>query len=186
MVLFKVFFVAIALALDVFAVSVGVGVRGVTPGLKIRIGLAFASAEVSMCAIGAVLGAVAGRLIGDVAAYIGFIALVVLGLYMVVESRNISSESGRMDLSKGWGLFVAALSISMDSLGIGFSIMYIGVPMPVSLMVIAAVSVMATAAGLALGERIGAFADRYAAFGGGLMLALTGAAFIVLKALNLD
>ncbi len=186
MVFLKVFFVAVALALDVFAVSIGVGVRGVPAGLKIRIGLAFASAEVAMNVIGALLGLAAGRLIGDVAAYVGFIALIGLGAYMMIESRNISRESGRLDLSKGWGLFVAALSISMDSLGIGFSIMYIGVPMPVSLVVIAAASVAATAAGLALGERIGALADRYAAFGGGLLLALTGVAFIALKALNLQ
>jgi putative Mn2+ efflux pump MntP len=75
--------------------------------------------------------------------------------------------------------------VSLDSLGIGFSILYVGVPMPVSLVVIAGVSVVATTCGLALGDRLGSYADRWAAFLGGLLLLLTGVAFIALKALHL-
>jgi putative Mn2+ efflux pump MntP len=52
----KIFIVALALALDVFAVGVGVGVRGVSRHHKVRIGIAFACAEVSMNIIGAGLG----------------------------------------------------------------------------------------------------------------------------------
>jgi len=54
--LLKVLIVALALALDVFAVGVGVGVRGVTRRHKIRIGIAFACAEVVMNILGACLG----------------------------------------------------------------------------------------------------------------------------------
>ena len=181
----KVVVVALALALDVFAVSIGVGIRGVPAGVKLRIGIAFATAEVLMNLVGAGLGLVAGRLLGDVAGYIGFVALIGLGAYMIKESREELSESSRLDLSKGWGLVLASLSISLDSLGIGFSILYIGTPLALSLTVIAIVSVCATTLGLALGNRLGAFAERNAAFLGGLLLALTGVVFIVLKALHL-
>ena len=181
----KIVLVALALSLDVFAVSIGVGVRGVATSVKLRIGLAFAGAEVLMNIVGASLGLLAGKLLGDVAGYIGFVALIGLGLYMIKESRDELSEGSQLDLSRGWGLAVAALSISLDSLGIGFSILYIGVPLVVSLIVIAVVSVCATFAGLALGKRLGAFAERNAAFLGGLLLALTGVLFIVLKALHL-
>ncbi|MBV8489475.1 MAG: manganese efflux pump [Candidatus Eremiobacteraeota bacterium] len=184
-VVFKLLFVALALALDVFAVSVGVGIRGVPANVKLRIGIAFASAEILMNLVGAGLGAVAGHLLGDVAGYIGFVALIGLGAYMMKESRDDLSETSRLDLSKGWGLALAALSISLDSLGIGFSILYIGTPLVVSLVVIGIVSVLATTLGLAIGQRLGGFAERYAAFLGGLLLALTGVAFIVLKALHI-
>jgi putative Mn2+ efflux pump MntP len=70
-------------------------------------------------------------------------------------------------------------------LGIGFSILYIGVPLPISLAVIAICSVCSTALGLALGERMGSFAERYAAFLGGLLLTLTGLGFIALKIFHL-
>src|SRR5579863_2990106 len=97
----KIFIVALALALDVFAVSVGVGVRGVRKNQKLRIGLAFACAEVTMNVIGAGLGLLAGKLIGDFAGYIGFAALFGLGIYMIRESRTELSESSRLDLSRG-------------------------------------------------------------------------------------
>jgi putative Mn2+ efflux pump MntP len=183
--LFKIFAIALSLALDVFAVSVGVGVRGISTPQKVRIGLAFATAEISMVLIGALLGRAAGHFFGDAAGYFGFTALVGLGIYMMIESRNVSGETQKFDLSKGWGLLLAALSVSLDSLGIGFSILYVGVPMPVSLIVIAGVSVCSTACGLTLGGRLGSYADRWAALLGGLLLVLTGGAFIALKALHL-
>lgn len=181
--LLKILVVALALALDVFAVGVGVGVRGVPRRQKIRIGIAFACAEVGMNILGACLGLLAGRLIGDAAGYFGFAALVGLGVYMMNESRT-DFGGVPVDLSRGPGLIVASLAISLDSLGIGFSILYIGVPMPISLIVIAAVSIASTTFGLALGSRLGRYAERNAALVGGLLLALTGVAFASLKALH--
>lgn len=181
----KVLVIALALALDVLAVSVGVGVRGVSGWQRIRIGLAFAGAEVTMNAIGAALGLLAGRLIGDYAGYIGFAALFGLGLYMMRESRSDLGTASQLDLTQGHGLFVASLAISLDSLGVGFSILYVGVPMPISLIVIACVSVASTMFGLTLGRWLGRYAERNAAFVGGLLLALTGVAFAALKALRL-
>jgi putative Mn2+ efflux pump MntP len=182
--LFKVLAVAVALALDVFAVSVGVGVRGISRASKIRIGIAFACAEIAMNVIGAGLGLAVGKLLGAAAGYLGFAALIGLGLYMMKEARGELAESSRLDLSRGWGLALASLSISLDSLGVGFSILYIGVPLYESLAAIGIVSVCATTVGLTLGSRIGAHAEERAAFLGGLLLALTGAAFALLEALG--
>lgn len=181
----KVLVIALALALDVLAVSVGVGVRGVSARQRFRIGIAFACAEVGMNTIGAGLGLLAGRLIGDYAGYIGFAALFGLGLYMMRESRSEFGGASTLDLTKGRGLFVASLAISLDSLGVGFSILYIGVPMPISLIVIACVSVASTMLGLSVGRFLGRYAERNAAFVGGLLLAVTGIAFAALKALRL-
>lgn len=172
---FKIALVAISLALDVFAVCVGVGVRGHTLAAKIRIGFAFASAEVTMNLIGVGLGRLVGRFIGDFAAYLGFAALVAMGIYMLVES--LREESGELDLSTGWGLFIAAVSISLDSLGIGFTLLYIGVPLVESLLTIFAMSIVATAAGLALGRVIGERAGGATGMIAGIILALTGLGF---------
>jgi putative Mn2+ efflux pump MntP len=180
----KVLVVALALALDVFAVSVGVGVRGVPRRQKIRIGITFASAEIAMNLVGACLGAIAGHLIGDYAGYIGFAALFGLGLYMMRESTTDFAGSERLELSSGHGLVIAALAISLDSLGIGFTILYIGVPLEISLAVIFVTSIASTTLGLTLGRWLGRYAERNAAFIGGLLLALTGIAFAALKALR--
>jgi putative Mn2+ efflux pump MntP len=176
----KVVFVAMSLGLDVFAVSVGVGMRGQTRNVKLRIGLAFTTAEVTMTLIGVGLGKFAGQLLGDVAGYIGFAALVGVGIYMIVESLRESAEGG-FDLSRGWGLFLGALSISLDSLGIGFSILYIGVPLPVSLACIGIVAAGSTTLGLTLGRALGARAEASAATWAGIILIATGLAFAILK-----
>ena len=171
--------VACSLALDVFAVCVGVGMRGATASLKFRIGAAFATAEVTMVCIGAALGAVLGRLIGPLAGFLGYAALIGIGVYMIVES--VRERESALDLSKGWGLFVASLSISLDSLGIGFSILTIGAPMPVSLIAIAVASVTATTCGLAFGRALGKRVESMAEVWAGAVLILTGAVFAVLR-----
>ncbi len=129
--------------------------------------------------IGAGLGALAGRAIGDVAGYIGFAALIGVGVYMIYEWAG-EGESG-LDLSRGWGLFIGSLSISLDSLGIGFSIVYIGVPLIVTLSAIAFASVASTALGLAFGRRFGATVGERAGLFAGIVLILTGGLFASLK-----
>jgi len=176
---FRVALVAFSLALDVFAVSVGVGMRGTTRAAKIRIGIAFASAEVLMNLAGAGIGAVAGRAIGEIAAYIGFAALVGVGVFMVIESFRAKKEE--FDLSHGWGLVVASLSISLDSLGIGFSIVYIGVPVVVTLGAIALASIVSTTLGLAFGKSFGSAVGERAGLFAGFVLIATGGLFAALK-----
>ena len=182
--LVKIIVVAFSLGLDVFAVSVGVGMKGTDRAVKIRIGAAFATAEVVMTLIGALIGQTAGRLLGDTAGYLGFAALIGVGGYMIYESLHADAGEGGFDLSKGWGLFVGAISISLDSLGIGFSILYIGVPLVISIICIAAASVISTTLGLALGKKLGSFAEEYAGLTAGIVLMLTGIVFAGLKYFN--
>ncbi len=177
----KIVFVALSLGLDVFAVSVGVGMRGNSRAVKIRIGAAFAVSEVGMTLIGVALGHVAGQLLGASAGYLGFAALVGVGGYMIYEALHGTDESGGFDLSRGWGLVLGALSISLDSLGIGFSILYIGVPLAFSVVCIAAASVLASSVGLAIGKRLGLVAEETAALWAGIVLVITGLSFAGLK-----
>ena len=79
-VLGKTFAVALAVGLDVFAISVGVGVARLSFNASLRLGLAFAGSEIAMQMIGYALGVGAGRVLGDVAAYIGFGLLAFIGL----------------------------------------------------------------------------------------------------------
>jgi putative Mn2+ efflux pump MntP len=182
---FKVLFVALSLGLDVFAVSVGVGMKGADRRVKIRIGAAFAVAEMTMTVLGVLLGQMAGRLLGDAAGYLGFAALVGVGAYMIYEALHGTEEGGGFDLSRGFGLVLGALSISLDSLGIGFSILYIGVPLVYSLVFIGAASVLSTTLGLALGKRMGMLAEERAALWAGIVLVLTGVAFAAIKFFHL-
>ena len=177
----RVALIAGSLGLDVFAVCVGVGMRGATTAAKLRIGAAFATAEVTMTLIGAGLGMAIGRVIGQVAGYLGFGALVFIGAYMIVET--IRETEREFDLSRGWGLMLAALSISVDSLGIGFSILYVGAPVVVSLAAIGVASVLSTTLGLTFGRMLGVRAERGAGLWAGIVLILTGVGFTLEKVL---
>ncbi len=179
----KILVVALSLGLDVFAVGVGVGMRGVPRAVKVRIGIAFATAEVVMNLAGVGLGKLAGELLGNVAGYIGFAALIGLGGYMIIEALREAGLRKPLDMSRGWGLLLGSLSISLDSLGIGFSILYIGVPLILALSVIFVISICATVLGLTLGRVVGRRAEESAELWAGIVLALTGIAFILAKAL---
>jgi putative Mn2+ efflux pump MntP len=175
----KIAIVALSLGLDVFAVCVGVGMRGTARSLKIRIGFTFALAEVTMLLIGVAVGAAAGRVLGGIAGYFGFGALICVGAYMLYEAR--SGGDGNFDFSRGWGLLLGALSVSLDSLGIGFSILFIGVPLGVSLVCIACASVLSSTLGLTIGKALGARAEGTAAIWAGAILIGTGLGFTALK-----
>ncbi len=175
----RVALLAGSLALDVFAVCVGVGMKPLARPQRIRIAVAFALAEVSMTLIGVGLGALVGRLLGEIAGYLGFAALVGVGTYMIFET-TFGGESG-LDLSSGWGLFLASLSISLDSLGIGFSVVYIGVPLWETLLAIGFASILSSTLGLVFGRKLGQVIGTRAALTAGIVLVGTGVLFGTLK-----
>lgn len=181
----KLLVIAVSLGLDVFAVCVGVGMRGAVRSTKLRIGIAFATAEVTMTVIGSGIGRAAGQLLGDGASYLGFAALIGVGIYMVIETLRAEGQGG-LDLSTGAGLLFGSVSISLDSLGIGFTILYIGVPFAVSLATIAVVSVASTTLGLVLGRLLGRWAEETAALWAGIILIATGIGFAVLKLTGIE
>jgi manganese efflux pump family protein len=183
----KLLFIAICLGLDVFSLSIAIGIRDDLNKLqKIRIGLSFATAEMSMIIIGALLGEAIGSFIGDVAGYIGFIAIVFLGIYIIIEYyKNIDTEEA-LEISTPIGLFLTSLSISIDSLGIGFSIFYIGIPFFISVITIGIMSILSTTSGLLLGKYLGHKIGTKAELIGGILLIITGLAFIISKLLKLE
>lgn len=168
-----------------FAVSIGVGIRGGSKRDQLRIAIAFPCAEILMNCLGALLGKVIGQLIGDAAGYVGFGALIAVGSYMIIEARSDLADRSPIDPGSGWGLVVASLAISLDSLGIGFSILFVGVPVGISLVVIGAFAVAATLLGLRLGRILGTHVEDAAEMLGGILLALTGVIFIALKVLHI-
>ncbi len=114
-VLGKVFAVAFAVGLDVLAISVGIGITRLALGSRLRVGFTFAGSEIAMQVIGYELGAGAGHILGDVAAYAGFALLALIGFVMIRKSLQHSCEA-KFDATRGAGLLITSLSISLDSL----------------------------------------------------------------------
>lgn len=171
----RVAIIAASLGLDTFAVAAGIGMRGLAPKDRLRVGVSFAFAEAFMTFAGSLFGRGAQALFGESSGYIGFAALIGVGAYMIYET--IRGEEETLDLTRGWGLALASLSISLDALGIGFSIAYLHVPIAITLAAIFCASACAAGIGLSAGRSLGAGAERSAGVIAGAILIATGLGF---------
>lgn len=176
--LVKMLAIAIAIGLDVFAISVGVGITKAEWPTRIRLGVAFAAAEIMMQIVGYELGTGAGKLFGEIAEWVGFALLAAVGAFMIRESFNHSSEKG-FDLTRGVGLLVTSLSISLDSLGVGFALPAVDIALVPMLITVSITTTVFTFLGLAFGQRIGEQYEHEAQRVAGGMLMLLALIFTI-------
>jgi putative Mn2+ efflux pump MntP len=171
----KILGIAFAVGLDVLAVSIAIGIMKSAWGARLRLGLAFASAEVIMQVVGYGLGTGVGRIVGTVTDYLGFVVLAGVGFFIIRESYATSETQFNVD--SGWGLVAASASISLDSLGIGVSLP--GVPLPLGplLATVAVSTVVFTALGLTFGSRLGERYKRIAGRSAGIVLVVLALVF---------
>lgn len=173
----KILGIALAVGLDVLALAIAIGIMQNAWSTRLRLGAAFSTAEVVMQVVGYGLGTGAGRIIGTIASYLGFIVLAGVGLFIFRESASGRDSTFKVDT--GWGLLAASLSISLDSLGIGVSLP--GVPLPLGplLVTVAVSTVIFTAIGLTFGSRLGERYERLAQRVAGIVLIVLAVVFTV-------
>ncbi|HKD67516.1 MAG TPA: manganese efflux pump [Candidatus Binataceae bacterium] len=175
-VLAKVITVAIAVGLDVLAVSVGVGVARLAWDASLRVGVAFASSEIIMQVVGFGLGTGLGRMIGEVASYVGFALLALVGFFMIRASIR-GEEEAKFDATRGAGLLLTSLSISLDSLGVGFALPGVSIPLVPLLITISISTTIFTFVGLEFGARLGERYERGAERAAGIILIVLAVLF---------
>jgi putative Mn2+ efflux pump MntP len=165
----RVFAVAFAVGLDVFAISLAVGTAQLNRKASVRVGMAFASAEIVMQLAGYGLGTGANRIFGEVAVYVGFALLACIGVMMFANSFRHSSEA-KFDATHGLGLLIASLSISLDSLGIGIALPALGIALLPLLVTVSITTTVFTLIGLSFGARLGERYERNAERAAGIIL----------------
>lgn len=176
----KVLGVALAVGLDVLAVSVGVGVMQLAVDTRLRLGLAFAGSEIAMQVVGYELGAGAGKVLGEVATYIGLALLATIGCVMIRNSLRHASKP-EFDATRGAGLLMTSLSISLDSLGVGIALPAVGIPLLPLLIMVSITTTAFTFTGLAFGARLGERYEHGAERAAGTMLVALAALFAIEK-----
>lgn len=177
-VLGKVLAVAFAVGLDVLAISIGVGVARVATQARLRLGIAFATAEITMQLIGYELGRRAGEILGEAATLVGFALLGLIGLLMLRKAMGRGSE-GQFVGTTGLGLVTTALSISLDSLGVGVALPAAHIPLAPMLVTVSFTTAAFTLIGLAFGARLGERYEHRAEGVAGAMLLLLAVAFFI-------
>ncbi|WZY01887.1 manganese efflux pump MntP family protein [Bacillus sp. FSL W7-1360] len=153
---------AAALGMDAFSLTLGMGMLGLKAGQVIRIGAAIGGFHVAMPLAGIFIGKWVTSRFDMIALYVGGGLLVVMGLQMILASF---SKSGVNQLHPfGFGLFLLALGVSIDSFSIGLSLGILGAKTLVTVALIGFMSMILSWGGLMLGNRfhryIGVYSER--------------------------
>lgn len=147
---------AIAVGLDNFAVSIGVGLAGVDARTRWRVVVVFGAFEAGMPLLGLLLGHGAAHTLGRATQYTGGALLALAGFWALMQARQ--SERPVTD-SPGAGtgrLIIVGFALSIDNLVVGFGLGVTRVPLLAAVLSFAVVSVGLSLAGLELGQRVGA------------------------------
>lgn len=156
----EIFFIAVALAVDAFAVALAAGVTlpKVTCRHAFRLAWHFGLFQAMMNIFGWLAGLSFRALIEGVDHWIAFFLLAFVGLRMIVEAVREEERQEKTDPSRGRTLVLLSIATSIDSLAVGlsFSILKISVWLPA--LVIGLTALLFTAGGLYLGRAVKASA----------------------------
>jgi putative Mn2+ efflux pump MntP len=180
---FYVIGIALALAMDAFAVSIAVGLalRPVTAGQTLRLASTFGLFQFVMCAAGWAAGETVVKYIGRYDHWLAFLLLLVVGGRMIHEAfeHDEDKEPKRRDPTSGAALLVLGVATSLDSLAVGLSLAALRTSILYPAAVIGVVAFVITVVGMKLGPALGKVFGRRAELFGGLVLIAIGIKILV-------
>ena len=175
--------IAVGLAMDAFAVSLGVGLKlcQVSWRQTFRLGFHFGLFQALMPVVGWLAGLTVASYVDAVAHWIAFALLAVIGGRMIWESFRSDEERALRvgDPTKGISLVVLSVATSIDALAVGVSLAMLQVSIWWPAAVIGVVAGAFTVVGLHLGCRLGAAVGRRMETIGGVILILIGVRIVV-------
>ena len=146
--------IALALAVDAFAVAVAAGVSLCTVGPRqtFRLSWHFGLFQAGMTVLGWAAGLTVRAFTQTVAPWIAFGLLAVVGGRMIVEALGGDQEEKVVkDPTRGRTLVILSVATSIDALAVGVSFAILGSPVWLAALVIGIVASALTVAGLYLG-----------------------------------
>jgi putative Mn2+ efflux pump MntP len=155
----SLFAIAVALAMDAFAVAIGAGLTldRVTGRRTFRLAFHFGLFQALMPILGWAGGLTVRSLIESWDHWVAFGLLVVVGGRMLWEALGDEEDSREVrDPTRGWTLVVLSVATSIDALAVGLSLALLGVSVWLPALVIGLVALVFTAVGLHLGRLVGA------------------------------
>ena len=167
--------VAVSLGLSNFAAAIGIGMAGVDARTRLRVGVIFGAFEAGMPVLGLLLGHELAGVLGQATRWAGAGLLIATGGYGLIQHW----QHDRRDAGAARGadrLLVTALALSIDNLAVGFALGAYHVSFPLAAVIIGAVSIALSLAGLELGGRLGARTGQRGEILGSLILIAVGAA----------
>jgi manganese efflux pump family protein len=174
----EVFILAVALSMDAFAVSIGLGAKKNIPNLALMAGLYFGIFQALMPLVGYLAGK---GVLGWIAAYANWIAfglLTLIGAKMIYEGvqegieEDISIVTHKM-------MLLLAIATSIDAMAAGFSLTLLHANPYIACLVIGAITFAFSIAGVFVGRLSGTWLESKAEIFGGIVLILMGIKMLI-------
>lgn len=181
--LMEVMCLGIALGTDAFSVAVAVGMKRIEWQMILKLSIVIAVFHILMPLLGINLAQLLDyffehyyfkQTIKDITSVIGAGLLMILGVIMIIESREQGEYNNYNFNLSIWGIIILAVSVSIDALSVGFGLGMLNVKMLCSCLVLGLIAGLMALVGLVLGDKIGLFLANKAQVIGGLVLILLG------------
>lgn len=174
---FTLFFIAIGLSMDAFAVALVNGLCASQSRIRyaLRVGLFFGFFQGFMTWLGYMLGSSFSASINSFDHWVAFILLGIIGGKMFYEGLQPKDLSCDVHQEKDWlHLCYFSIATSIDALAVGVSFAFLSVDILESSLLIAAVTFSLSALGVMIGKKFAVLLDNKAEILGGIVLILIG------------
>jgi putative Mn2+ efflux pump MntP len=174
------FLIALSMAMDAFAVSLGSGVKiGPGPRPLFRIAFHFGLFQAVMPVIGWLFGNTIEPYVKDVDHWVAFGLLVLVGIRMIRSGLGKNEEQTPQDPSRGMTMVMLSIAVSIDALAIGLSLGLLGITIWTPAIVIGLVTGILSLVGLRVGNGFGKKYGKPVEVLGGLVLIGIGIRIVV-------
>ena len=176
----ELFILAIALSMDAFAVSLGLGAKQPEANrwLALKVAVFFGFFQGFMPLIGYLAGVGLASFIESIDHWVAFVLLAAIGGKMVYESFGDPVEEEITKVTNKV-LLLLAIATSIDAMAAGFTLMLMGPAIIVSVLVIGTVTFLFSYGGVLLGARGGAYLESRAELLGGVVLIAIGLKILI-------
>jgi len=169
--------IAVALAMDAFAVAIGAGIalNPVTGRHIFRLAFHSGLFQALMPIIGWSAGVAVHRYLAAFDHWVAFGLLAVVGGKMIrgaLSDKEVKLARG--DPTSGWNLVLLSVATSIDALAVGLSLAMLGLTIIYRALVIGVIAASFTIAGMFLGRRIGILWEKRVEILGGIILCVIG------------
>lgn len=178
---FEILLIAVGLAMDAFAVSVGGGTTGMLARLRPTIRLAFHLGlfQALMPILGWYLGASLAGFIVVVDHWLAFALLAFVGSRMIHSGCYPDQTATPSNPSRGLTMVALSVATSIDAFAVGLSLALVGVAIVAPAIIIGVVTMLLSVIGARLGERLGRSFGAKAELAGGIILILIGLRILI-------
>ena len=172
--------IAIGLAMDAFAVSLGKGLtlKRVDGKFALVAGAWFGGFQALMPIIGYLLGRTFAGFVISVDHWIAFVLLALIGINMIRDTLWGDKEQHTSDFSAR-SMFLMAVATSIDALAVGVTMAFLDVNIWIAATVIGVITFALSAVGVILGYRFGTLLGSKAGLLGGVILIGLGVKIIL-------